>query len=441
MDTLTHAYTPRGACAELWARRDPEVLVCGPAGTGKSRACLEKLHLMCLINPGMRALMARKTHISLTSTGLVTYREKVAKEAIENGDVVWFGGNAQEPPCYRYSNGSRIIVCGLDKNTRIMSSEYDVIYVQEATEISEDDWDALVTRLRNGAISFQQILADCNPDKPTHWLKARCDRGDTLLLTSVHEDNPVFFDADGELTAEGVSYIEGKLDKLTGVNKLRLRHGKWAAAEGIIYEEWSDGVHIIEKMPEGWESWTRWWSVDFGFTNPFVLQCWAEDPDGRLHLYRELYHTKKLVADHIEDILNIVAPVDEDGRRVWNEPKPRAIICDHDAEGRAQFEKGLGRSTKAANKKVTQGLQAVAKRLRIAADGKPRLFILKNCVVQRDPDLAAKKKPTCTAEEVAGYVWDKDKENPVKENDHGCDAKRYIVAERDLGGRPNVRWM
>jgi phage terminase large subunit len=31
------------------------------------------------------------------------------------------------------------------------------------------------------------------------------------------------------------------------------------------------------------------------------------------------------------------------------------------------------------------------------------------------------------------------KEQPVKENDHGCDAMRYMVAERDLGGRPRIR--
>jgi len=30
--------------------QDDEVLLSGPAGTGKSRACLEKVHLMALMN-------------------------------------------------------------------------------------------------------------------------------------------------------------------------------------------------------------------------------------------------------------------------------------------------------------------------------------------------------------------------------------------------------
>jgi len=32
-------------------------------------------------------------------------------------------------------------------------------------------------------------------------------------------------------------------------------------------------------------------------------------------------------------------------------------------------------------------------------------------------------------------------EVPLKENDHGMDAGRYMVAERDLGGRPQLRFV
>jgi phage terminase large subunit len=38
-------YQPRGAARALLLSRAPEVLAAGPAGTGKSRACLEKVHL------------------------------------------------------------------------------------------------------------------------------------------------------------------------------------------------------------------------------------------------------------------------------------------------------------------------------------------------------------------------------------------------------------
>src|SRR5207248_11088987 len=113
-------YTPRGSAKTLLECRDPEVLLSGPAGTGKSRACIQKIHLMCLLNPGMRALMVRKTAVSMTSTGLVTYREHVAKEAIAAGHVRWYGGSAQEAACYRYADGSTIVVGGMDRGKEIM---------------------------------------------------------------------------------------------------------------------------------------------------------------------------------------------------------------------------------------------------------------------------------------------------------------------------------
>ncbi|MEU0465032.1 phage terminase large subunit [Amycolatopsis sp. NPDC006131] len=436
---VEHRYRPRGAAKRLLACRDSEVLLSGPAGTGKSRACLEKLHLMCLLNPGMRGLIVRKTQVSMTNTALVTFREHVAAESIAAGHVRWFGGSQQEAACYRYTNGSVINVGGMDKPTKIMSSEYDIVYVQEAIELTETDWEAITTRLRNGKVSFQQIIADTNPDTATHWLKKRCDKGVTTMIESRHEDNPVLVREDGTRTEVGEAYIS-KLDALTGVRRLRLRDGLWVAAEGQIYEDWTPAIHHIDRFDIP-DDWTRWWSVDFGFTNPFVLQCWAEDHDGRLYLYREIYRTRRLVEDHAKDILRIVAPEGE-----WREPRPRAVICDHDAEDRATLERHLGLGTVAAKKTVSDGIQAVQARWRLAGDGKPRLFLLRDSLVERDPELEAAAKPLSTVDEVPGYVWDVSegkppKETPVKENDHGVDALRYMVAERDLGGRPRVRFL
>jgi PBSX family phage terminase large subunit len=432
--TLRHSYTPRGVAKRAFECTDDELVLSGPAGTGKSRACLEKLHFVMLLNPGARGLIVRKTATSLTSTALVTFRERVLPEALTVGDVKWYGGSAQEAAQYRYSNGSVITVGGLDRATRIMSSEYDVIYVQEATELSENDWEALTTRLRHGRVAFQQLIADCNPDAPTHWLKARADRGAVTMLESRHTDNPTIYTDDGDLTASGAAYM-AKLDALTGVRRQRLRDGLWVAAEGVIYEDYDPAVHLIDRF-EIPADWTRWWAVDFGYTNPFVCQRWAEDPDGRLYLYAETYHTRRTVDQHAERILSEVTDIRGD----WIEPKPRAVVCDHDAEGREVFGRAVGLSTTPANKKVLDGIQAVQRRLR-RADNKPRLFLLRDSVSERDPELIEARRPACTAEELPAYVWqDGGKEAPVKQDDHGADCLRYIVAERDLGGRPRVRW-
>jgi len=442
-----HRYQPFGTAIEAFRFKGPELLYAGPAGTGKSKCLLEKLHAMMLKYPGARGLIVRKTLASLGSTALVTYEQHVAKEHLANGEVKWFGGSPKEAACYKYKNGSVIVVGGMDKSMKIMSSEYDVCYAQEATELLEEDWEAITTRLRNGKIPYQQIIADANPDVPTHWLKIRCDTGKTHHIQSRHEDNPILFHQNpdgttGGMTEAGAKYM-AKLDALTGVRYMRLRKGIWCAAEGLVYEEFDPNIHVHKAIRIPPISWTRYVTIDFGYTNPMVVQFWAEDEDGRLYLYRELYHTKTTVEDMAPQILAAM--------NLKKEPRPRMIICDHDAEGRAVLEKHLGMSTKAAKKTVEDGIQAVKSRLVPSeADGKPRLFLCRDALVTRDKELADRKKPTCTLEEIVGYVWDRGtttaqaagkppKEVPVKEDDHGMDAMRYMIAERDLRSRPRVR--
>ncbi len=438
----THLYQPRGAAQELFGCQDSEVLISGPAGTGKSRAVLEKINAMALENPGMRGLMLRKTGVSFTSSGLVTWKRDVIPELRDVGAVEYYGGSREEPAQYRYANGSTVVLGGMDKASKIMSTEYDIIFVQEATELTLDDWESLTTRLRNGVVSFQQIIGDTNPAEDTHWLKKRCDAGMTLILHSRHEDNPVLYDDDGEQTKVGAAYIS-KLDVLTGVRKRRLRHGEWSSAEGVVYEEWDTAIHLVDPkdIPEDWP---RYWAVDFGFTNPFVCQWWAEDPDGRLYLYREWYRTQWLVSEHVAAIISAVT--DDDGE--WIEPKPRAIVCDHDAEGRAQLVQALGLGTVSAKKAVADGIQAVKARLKVAGDGRPRLYVMRDALIERDPLLVEATKPTSTVEEIGAYVWDQRPnrppgEAPIKRDDHGLDCTRYVVAHLDPLGQkvPSVRYL
>jgi hypothetical protein len=297
------------------------------------------------------------------------------------------------------------------------------VYVQEAIELTEEDWEAITTRLRNGRVPYQQLIGDTNPSYPHHWLKKRCDGGKCRLIQTRHEDNPVLYDGTA-YTPFGVSYLS-KLDALTGPRKARLRHGRWVQAEGVVYESWDAAVHLIDPFDIP-EAWPRYLSVDFGYTNPFVCQWWAADPDGRLYLYRERYRTKCLVEDHAAAIREMSA----------GEPPPRAVICDHDAEDRATLTKHLGLPTVAAKKAVTVGIQVVEKRLARRADGRPGLFVFRDSLAGRDEALDAAKKPGSVVEEFDSYVWDvrdgrPPKEEPVKESDHGLDSLRYLCMHFD----------
>jgi phage terminase large subunit len=454
-----HIYKPRGGCKEVFESRDEEVLVSGPAGTGKSRACLEKVHMVCMLTPNVRALILRKTMRSLGSTALVTFRNFVIKEALVTGTVVYYGGSSQEAAQYRYKNGSTVTIGGLDNPTRIMSSEYDIVYVQEATEITIEDIEMIKTRLRNWTISFQQLLMDCNPAGDKHPLKLRCGDGSCRLIESRHEDNPRLFDDDGNVTEQGAKYI-GILDKLTGVRHKRLRLGLWVSAEGIVYEEFDPALHVLpwQYDAEGYrlplpEEWPRYWVIDFGYVNPFVLKCYAEGPDGELYMYREIYYTGRTVSEHAQIIMNLVTITEErkwydhfnkidrvQSVTRWIEPKPVAIICDHDAEGRRTFEKDTGLGTIPATKNVRDGIDAVKDRLKPSADGMPGFYIMADALVERDPRLAELLLPTCTVDEYPSYVWKVDttgrkQDEPVKKDDHGVDTDRYMIMFRDYKGK------
>jgi PBSX family phage terminase large subunit len=432
-------YEIRQSALSVLHSQDTEIVVAGPAGTGKSLVCCLKLHCVCERVPGVRCLMVRKTRESLTEAALVTFENKILP--VDHASLA-NGGQRRVRQAYHYPNGSQITLGGLDKPQKVMSTEYDIIYVQEAIELNEADWEALLTRLRHGKIPYQQLLADTNPDSPIHWLKRRVDAGKCRMIESRHEDNPLLYKL-GEWTPAGKSYL-AKLDSLTGPRKLRLRFGRWVQSEGVVYEGWSRATHLINRfhVPLDWE---RFLSIDFGYTNAFVCQFWCKDHDGRLYRYREIYHTKKLVEDHAKRILELIdleakalsyrqnpkLPIENIRSRIM----PQMAICDHDAEDRATLAKYLHIPIVPARKEIRPGIEAVQARMRDAGDGKPRIFLMHDSLDQRDAWLVECKKPCCTEEEIDSYIWNEEKDVPVDEDNHGVDAMRYMISQFDLFGK------
>ena len=55
-----HAFSMQGSAVTMWRDKGPEVLLSGPAGTGKSRVCLEKMHALMLKYPRSRGLICAR---------------------------------------------------------------------------------------------------------------------------------------------------------------------------------------------------------------------------------------------------------------------------------------------------------------------------------------------------------------------------------------------
>lgn len=433
----------RGANLALGACRDIEVLLDGAAGTGKSYAALFKVHTLLSLYPGAKGLIARKTNTALAGSAIATYRDLI--DPREN--IRYFGGNRIRPAAFEYPNGSMLVVQGLDKRDKIRSWEFDIAFLNEASELDQEDLEYVRMRLRHGKLPYHQVIMDTNPDHPGHWLNIRCNAGITTRLVSSHEDNPRYYDIQKQdWTEAGREYIFGTLSGLTGVLYARYRLGQWVAAEGTVYLDSYDRANNVIKRFNVPRSWPRVVGVDFGYSNPFVCKWYAIDPDNRLICYREIYKTKTLVEDHAKQIAIVSGwyhllprdhPKYSPRPAEWADPLPQAIICDHDAEDKATLTRHLQLHTTPAHKSVSDGIQAVASRLRPAGDGKPRLLYFEDCLVERDPDLAKAKLPTCGLEEFPVYIWDTNNgasrgEAPVKKFDHSMDVDRYIVAYMDL---------
>jgi len=408
------------------------------------------LHFCALKYAGMRGLIIRKTRESLSEAALVTFEDKVLPQlsALKEGPKRNFR------QAYHYPRGSEIVVGGLDKPGKIMSTEYDVIYVQEATELALEDWLALTTRLRNNVLPYQQLIADCNPDSPAHWLWLRAQSGEIRMLHSRHEENPRLWNG-VTWTKEGLSYIAtldrlGSIDPKTGARVgteyQRLRLGLWVQATGIVYAVWSDGPddgNVTEQAEYIKDGGAILWSVDDGYSgkldpatghytalsHPRVIGFYQQRSDGTLCRFDESYAVGLLSEDHIAQALvmphrleDVIEAGDERPiiEQAWAArerlgtcyPEPDFAVVDSSAAELRGRLRDADITNYGGTHPVDEGIKNMRRWVAKDANGRRRLRVHPRCRHFRY--------------EMAAYRYD-DKERPVKQHDHSMDECRMLV--------------
>lgn len=391
-----------------------EALLHGPAETGKTISILWKLHLCAITYPEASIVLVRKVRDSIYPTVLRTFTEKVLDDDVRPY-VTRFGG--EKPEWFEYYNGSRIWVVGMDKPGKVLSAEHDLIYVNQAEELTSEDWETLTTRTtgRAGHMPYAQTIGDANPAYPAHWMYHRA----TLrIFYSRHEDNPTLYNqVTGELTEQGKKTM-AVLDALTGVRKERLRYGRPSQVEGAVYEEWDESIHLIadEAAPKTFRYYFA--AQDWGFTNPGVLGVFGVDGDDRMYLVRQVYQTGQTI-DWWQD--TAVALEKEYGRfrTVECDPSEPAYIA-------AYMSKGL--RARKGNNQIRPGINAVKERLK-----NKRLFVLRSSLQDVDQTLLEARLPASVQDEFPAYAWANRvaKEEPIQKHDHGMDMVRYAVQWMD----------
>lgn len=490
-----------------------ELLFSGHYGNGKSIAMCVKAWMLCQLYPGIQGALVRRLYADLRTSTIKHFRRVLGEALYQRGLL---GG--ERPERYDFDNGSQIHFIGItgDNNStdKLLSTEFGFIFADECNELTEDQWDRARGRLRQPGIPIAQMAGSCNPDHPQHWLYFRFqpDLGsnrqigelercptcvgtkrlrrawiddDTGEISETEETCPRCAGAGEHRPLERECIVAGMNDNdafiptqylrykkgLRGVKRKRYFEGKWVAFEGQVYDEFDPEVHCKDR-PQEWTDewggqpppeWPRYLGIDFGFTAPFVCQWWARDPEKTLWLYREIYMTGRIVAEHAKEIhrLNALerAAIAEawweraerecadpwEWRRVRDTltapvPRIRAIYADHDAEDRATLT-SCNIGTQTARKEKKAGRDHVTEALAIyevEVDGRTQrrshLYFLKDARGEVDDVLLGPPRlPTRTIEEFGAYKWlpakegRSAKEETVDFGDHGMDAMRYVV--------------
>jgi len=282
---------------------DPEFMLSGPADTGKTVALLTKLHALAHKHSSASFVIVRKQLTDTYSTVLQTFLKKIIAD---DPSVSVYGGEKPQWFDYRKSK-SRIWVAGMDKPGKVLSGEHDGIYVNQAEELSLIDWEYLLSRAtgRAGHVPYPQLMGDCNPGPPTHWIRTRAKAGTLTFFKSTHRDNPELFDPEtGAITKAGKQRL-GVLKRLTGSRLMRLFHGVWAAPEGAIYDILDEDKHKVAAFTPH-HLWPRIVGIDP--VGAYIAAVWAAwDAENRvLNVYREYMEPfGETTAGHAKNILDL----------------------------------------------------------------------------------------------------------------------------------------
>lgn len=404
-----------------------ELLMSGAAGATKSFSGLLKGIILNLKYPGNKGLVCRKDFKSLKQSTLRTLKENILPD-----DMIIEWSEGKGVIRHKTSNPefpeSRIIISGLDKRadqsypTKIGSTEFGWIFIDEMVEIDEGDYEMLLSRLRFQIPSLTKkendkvvkpIFGATNPGPPSHWIYQRFIDQDPEELKELGREVVYMTPWDNPYLPE--DYIQKKLSGMTGVRKQRLLYGKWVAAEGVIYKHFDREKHVVEDESVFLDDWNDYKRIivgaDANYPKPRAWYVIGVRSEERKDVLAEFYNPES----HVEDAINWLVDLKE--RKGFK----NSVTVYHDPSDPGAIDKI----------KSTSGVVAVK------ADNKVQPGISE--VSRHFSNNLLKISPRCNnlIRELESYRWKPgyEDEQPEKEDDHACDALRYaLFSMRGTGG-------
>lgn len=220
-----------GASKGVWNSKEQEIFIVGPYETSKTFACLQKVHYLASKYPNSLILITKNRSKDLQFIIPMILENVIWPQASRRSfKIEKYIRNKNRVERYVYENGSVILLVSIDNLEKIYGTEFDFTYINQAEEISEEEWNFFCNRtLRHSkSIPHPQVIGDCNPSNSDHWI---LKRKNAKTFNSRHQDNPILFDhKKGEFTDRGQQTLKA-LSKLTGVHRLRGYFGIWCDAE------------------------------------------------------------------------------------------------------------------------------------------------------------------------------------------------------------------
>jgi phage terminase large subunit len=273
---------PNDKQAQFFASRARYTAYGGARGGGKSWALRRKLVGLCLCYPGIRCLLVRRTLAELKANHIVPILS-------EYGDILRYSAGES---AFIMDNGSRIDCgyCDSERDAlRYQGQEYDIIAIDEATQLSEMQFSCLKAALRGVRDMPRRMYLTCNPGGVGHaWVKRLfIDRDyrageraeDYCFIPARVWDNPV-------LTAADPDYVRG-LESLPERLRAAWLDGRWDVFEGQFFSEFDEHRHVWTPGAVRGRAVCAFAAMDYGFDRLALLLV-SEDEAGGLCVEREL---------------------------------------------------------------------------------------------------------------------------------------------------------
>ena len=278
----------------------------GGAGSSKSFSTLQLLVYKLLKEEKKSIIILRKTLPALRHS---TYEAFLG--LIEDMGVKGLLEESKQYLTYRYGN-SVLRFGSVDNAEKIKSTEFNYIFLEEATDFSYQDYQMIKLRLRAPSVDGKknQMFLCFNPVSETHWIKTKllANEPDCQEIVSTYKENPYIPEDYREMLEELINQDQ---------NYYRVYAlGEWGRLDGLIY---NGNYKIIGEVPNAKES-QSFYGLDFGFNDPCALiECipTQNTPELREIGVKELIYKSELTTEELIGEMEKVIPPEKRHRPIY----------------------------------------------------------------------------------------------------------------------------